>query len=602
MHDASPDTDLHKQLTTLSELGLIHYLINTKNLGFVKTVNRGMKLHPERDIVLLNSDTVVYARWLDRLAAHAEQNNVASVTPFSNNATICSYPYEHKNNRDCLEITYSELDSLCDEINHKRAIDIPTGVGFCMYITRKSIMEVGYFDYKSFRRGYGEENDFCRSAFKKGYRNLFALDVFVRHTGEVSFSGESKELQEAALKALLKKHPDYISSINQYVIENPGKSYRRLLDAARLKRATYGRSILFVVNARTGGIFRYIHDAAVLLKTEGFGVVTLSPMIVDTNLSYINTLNPLIVPNLCGLDLKLDNQELIQLLKVIGVESISINSFVDWSIESLALIQKLADQLGIGYNFIIHDYTAICPKITMTDQDGIYCGYPFEKTCRVCLSKNRTYDTSVDILEWRSRYESLFENAQAVIAPSEDTARRIEYFFPKISVEIQQHIELLDPLSAPLVVPYSSGPIRIAIIGAIGPPKGSNILLACAKDAFRNRQPLQFVIIGYSNIDGEFCKLPNVEITGAYNENEIYDLIADRKCHAAFFPSVVPETYCYALSHALNAGLPCVSFDLGAQAERLKKHKQSMILKTQYFDKPKYINEQLIDFVTNLKK
>ncbi|WP_238294394.1 hypothetical protein, partial [Methylobacterium longum] len=69
-----------------------------------------------RAVVLLNSDAQVFGDWLDRLVAHAEPQAapraephaephagsaapqdgarppVASVTPLSNNATICSYP------------------------------------------------------------------------------------------------------------------------------------------------------------------------------------------------------------------------------------------------------------------------------------------------------------------------------------------------------------------------------------------------------------------------------------------------------------------------------------------------------------------------------
>ena len=43
--------------------------------------------------LLLNSDTVVTTGWLERLLACAASDaRIATVTPFSNNATICSYP------------------------------------------------------------------------------------------------------------------------------------------------------------------------------------------------------------------------------------------------------------------------------------------------------------------------------------------------------------------------------------------------------------------------------------------------------------------------------------------------------------------------------
>ena len=70
-------------------------------------------------------------------------------------------------------------------------MEIPTGVGFCMYITRSSLNAVGLFDADRFGRGYGEENDFCMRAAKSGYKHVLAHNTFVYHAGGVSF-GEEK--------------------------------------------------------------------------------------------------------------------------------------------------------------------------------------------------------------------------------------------------------------------------------------------------------------------------------------------------------------------------------------------------------------------------
>ena len=93
--DASPDPEITGYLDELAAERRITLVRNESNLGFVQSVNRGMSLHPDRDVVLLNSDTEVANDWLDRLlrAAYAYPD-VGTVTPFSNNATICSYPFE----------------------------------------------------------------------------------------------------------------------------------------------------------------------------------------------------------------------------------------------------------------------------------------------------------------------------------------------------------------------------------------------------------------------------------------------------------------------------------------------------------------------------
>jgi GT2 family glycosyltransferase len=151
-----------------------------------------MALSDSNDVLLLNSDTEVANDWLDRIRAPPMATaKVASVTPFSNNATICSYPRFCSDNACPPATDTARLDALCAQTNPGAVVDVPTGVGFCMYIRRDCLAQVGLFDTENFGKGYGEENDFCQRAAKAGWRNLHLLDTFVLHTGGVSF-GDSK--------------------------------------------------------------------------------------------------------------------------------------------------------------------------------------------------------------------------------------------------------------------------------------------------------------------------------------------------------------------------------------------------------------------------
>ena len=97
----------------LAGQGRITLLRNERNRGFVQSVNVGMSRHPDRDVVLLNSDTEVANDWLDRLLAlAAAEPGLASITPLSNNATICSYPEPLHDNWQALEVDDAELDRL----------------------------------------------------------------------------------------------------------------------------------------------------------------------------------------------------------------------------------------------------------------------------------------------------------------------------------------------------------------------------------------------------------------------------------------------------------------------------------------------------------
>ena len=124
-------TGIIRLASRLGEANVITLLENPVNTGFVNTVNRGMVLHPERDVVLLNSDTEVNGDWLDRLRRYAGSDPmIGTVTPFSNNATICSYPRFPPDNPLPPEWPLAALDDVFAEVNQGLAIEMPTAWDF----------------------------------------------------------------------------------------------------------------------------------------------------------------------------------------------------------------------------------------------------------------------------------------------------------------------------------------------------------------------------------------------------------------------------------------------------------------------------------------
>lgn len=234
--DASPEQDLKAFLEHLAKDGSITLLRNKNNIGFAASVNRGMALHPDRDVVLLNSDTEVANDWLDRIRGCALSDpEIGTVTPFSNNATICSYPVFCRENSLPQGWDVRSLDRLFSDTNSGAIIDIPTAVGFCMYIKRRCLDQLGLFDEKSFGPGYGEENDFCMKAAKAGWRHVLCGDTFVYHTGGASFSESKEHLQKQGTETLVKLHPDYLDRIRKHLAEDPARHLRLAVDSAREK-------------------------------------------------------------------------------------------------------------------------------------------------------------------------------------------------------------------------------------------------------------------------------------------------------------------------------------------------------------------------------
>lgn len=237
--DRSPHRGLVQEIERLSRRGLFTLIRNKSNLGFVKTVNRALCLHEERDVILLNSDTCVSGDWIDRLSLHAT-SQVATITPFSNMAELCSYPRIFDENTLPDGASPLLIDRLAKTVNRATAVDIPTGVGFCMYVTREALRKIGLFDARTFRQGYGEENDFCFRAADAGMRNVHALDVFVYHKGHVSFGPRATQLKRAHSARLFSKHPDGARRLRTFAAHDPGRAARRNLDVALLFRRAGG--------------------------------------------------------------------------------------------------------------------------------------------------------------------------------------------------------------------------------------------------------------------------------------------------------------------------------------------------------------------------
>lgn len=231
--DAIPEPRLSGWLIGLAAGGRFTLLSHAANLGFVATVNEGMRLHLDRDVLLLNSDTEVADGWLDRISACAlREPRVASVTPFSNNASIASYPQFARANALPKGTSTAALDAVFARVNAGRSVDMLTAVGFCMYISRRCLEEIGCFDEGAFGRGYGEEVDFCMRASRAGWSHRLAADTFVFHEGEVSFGSCAQDIRENAQRIIDARYPEFQPRLAEYLARDPAASLRRAVSAA----------------------------------------------------------------------------------------------------------------------------------------------------------------------------------------------------------------------------------------------------------------------------------------------------------------------------------------------------------------------------------
>ena len=576
--DAGPDPRLRADLALLARRGLIELMVQPRNLGFVAAINAGMRRRRGRDVIWLNADTEVSGDWLDRLRRAAySAPDVATVTPLTNNGTICSYPRFDTDNCEPLEVGWAELDRIAARVNAGQWVEAPTCVGFAAYVRRDALDAVGMLDEAAFGRGYGEENDFSRRAIRVGLRNLIAGDVFVRHLGQISFGDERAERVAAATRVIERRHPGYARAVARFIAADPVAPLRRAIDVERLRRQARGRrNVLIVTHSLGGGTQQHVEEEIARLTAGGAGVVLMSggapgaggrPDAVRLSHPEVAELPSLEAVPLGG-------RGLVELLGTLGVTEVRLHHLADFGRDAARRFIWLIDALGLPFEFSVHDYLAVCPRINLADGSGMYCGEPDEAGCRRCLMRRRSGFGAPEIGRWRRDYGALLAMARVVRVPDRDVAARLRRYFPRLgNIVVRPHERLRTSAVPPTPAARRPGPLRIATIGAIGPIKGFDVLLDLAAEIRAGMRAggaaVELTVIGYTRNDAA-ARAAGIEVTGPYRNDRAGAEIEAADPDLILIPSIWPETYCYTLSHALASGRPVAGFDLGAVGTRLR--------------------------------
>ncbi len=603
--DATPEAPIREYLDSLARQGRITLLRNEVNAGFVVSANRGMGLHPERDVVLLNSDTEVSNDWLDRLrrCAHA-QADIGTVTPFSNNATICSYPLFCVDNPMPDDVSVADLDALFARTNAGRGVDIPTAVGFCMYIRRDCLGTVGLFDAEAFGRGYGEENDFSRRAVAAGWRNVLCGDVFVFHQGRASFGsveGASPELGTARVE---RKHPGYVQLIQCFVIADAIRPLRTAVDIelALLRQArrkaqspaaddvpvagavtpaveAIARPVqLHVAHALGGGVQRWIEnycdadrfrrnlvlrpvscgqDAAEGLALYEGASTAAAPLRVW---KFSEPIGGTVVHH------PEYRQVLDQVVQRYAVGAILVSSLIGHALDAL--------DTGLPCVYVLHDYYPYCPAINI--HFGAVCRQCDVERLTACHEQNHAFNVCQryalsDKLAVRERFlELIHVPSTIVVAPTRDVLENLRRLDPRLASCVAAVLPHGQPALDDNVTDgpcEDHGRLRVLVLGRLSASKGVD-LLQTALESLRGFADIH--LLGAGDMAELFRHVPGVHIIEQYSHEELQRHVRAIRPHVGLLMSVWPETFSYTLSELFLLGVPPVATNLGAFRERIR--------------------------------
>jgi GT2 family glycosyltransferase len=575
--DASPDPRVATTLTALAQKHRFILRLETENRGFPGTANIGMSHDARRDVVLLNSDTLVPPRWLDRLreAAYSD-SRIGTVTPLSNDATIMSYPSVQWTNPVPDQSETIRLDGFADAANRGSVIDVPTGVGFCMYVKRDCINDVGLLREDLFGQGYGEENDFCIRGRHLGWRHVSAPGIFVAHVGGQSFGSTKEHLIKRNLRLLNRVHPGYDELIRSWQRSDPLAHARKAIDIARWRSLRSGApAVLIVTHGRGGGVQRRVAERAATLREEGMRPILIWPDGRREGSGRDCVLGD--GPEGGTPNLRFHVPEELDALCSLLINDTPVRGEVHHLVGHDHALIGIFQRLNIPYEVVIHDYSWFCPRINLV-RAGHFCGEPDVAQCENCiLDHGSTNDEAVRPTNLRARSANELEGAARIVVPSNDVATRIKRHFPSIAAEVKAW-EDDTTLPPPDPVKECENEVLVAVVGAIGLEKGYEGLLASARNAAEQNLPLRFKLVGYSMDDMRLLETGRVDITGRYEEVDAVSLIRAQETHVGWLPSVWPETWCYTLTQMWQAGLQTVAFDIGAPAERIRRTGRGLVL------------------------
>ncbi len=584
-------TFLSKTIATL-------LLTNKANQGFVKTVNRGMRYSNE-DIVILNSDTIVTKNWLKRLVDCAYSSILhATVTPFSNNATICSIPKFLEDNKIPDGFSIKTFAQFVNEVSRYEYPEIPTGVGFCMYIKRKAINIIGYFDDETFGKGYGEENDFCMSVLKRGFKNILCDNTFVYHKGGQSFKESTLKLMKENSVKLAKKHPEYFVMVKDFITNNPIEHIHKRINVNLFyNNINKLKNILLITHVLGGGTEKhidelisnlgnrfnfyvfYLHrDYAVLVTYKEKKKIPLKIQFDKSTKDRIS----LIKRNWFYGEHYKENisykNTLYKILNTFSIDIVHIHHFIGYPLNTI----KIFKEYNIPVFITIHDFYTVCPTINMLNNKNTFCNANTDNAiCNSCIKY--LGDKYLNIEEWRYNFNEIFHYAKKIFVPSSFAKNNIsKYYNYSKKVKIIPHGINIDTYSIDnsYKIKHDKENFNIAFVGAIGIHKGREIMYELVKQ-MKKQKNINWHLIGYTdnkNRDLSYQSKYNFTLHGSYTKDELYGILKKNKIQLIILPSIVPETFSYTLTEAWLAGIPVLVNNIGALKERVEENKGGWIV------------------------
>lgn len=586
VNDNTKDSAIYNYINGIDAENLI--LIDKKsNTGFPDTINLAVKFVGGHDFIILNSDTVVTDYWIDKILSISESDQtIGTITPITNNGELVSSPLLGAITNPSFE-QVQKINSYCEEFYSGEYFDIPVGNGFCLFIRNACWHEAGGFDAELWGKGYGEEIDFCIKASQMGWRNVCTYGTYIYHEGGVSFGANKAHNIRENSKKILELYPSYDEIINYNFQTSKLNEINKEIILMLISEVKVKNFEIHISHSLGGGTEKFVSE-----------ISKKASIVINFDSNKNSTFNFIEMDGLLKkLIYKFDASDINTMLRSLGYIKdckYIIHSTIYVPIELLNFLENKS------YESVIHDYSWICPRVHMTNNDGIFCNNEkSDSNCDKCIKNNGAHPGLVDLYNgngistYRALHQKILKSSTAIAIATNDSRVRINEYYPLENFELKYFPK--DDLKKIKYEDLSrSEYLNIGLIGGVSTIKGYKKLKELSDYCFINNLKIKFFVIGFTEDDSLINK-KNIFIFGKYLEKDIFSIINSFDIDVFWFPNQCPETFSYTLSHAMKTGKRIVCTDLGAPKIRLNKYQLATL-----YD-PSSPPKELIDIFMNLK-
>ncbi|MBP0447008.1 glycosyltransferase [Roseomonas sp. SSH11] len=582
--DASPDPAVGSLLRRWQEIPGVEIHRNVENLGFTRSANRGIELAGRDDVVLLNSDTEVGPGWLDGLRAAAHSGpRTGTATALSNNAGVVSVPEFNTANALPPWLAVEDMARLVRGAALSLYPAVPTGHGFCLYLRRNMLDEVGLLDAEAFPRGYGEENDLCMRALRAGFENVVDDRSYVWHQRSASFGAEKAALIASARGVLDERYPEYRTMIRMFEGDPAMLAMRwrvrRALDRTRAAGSTPRPRLLYVISTESGGTPQTNRDLMEalsdryepwVLRCDSRSITLSRHRASGAELVEAHRLERPIEP---ATHRSSEYDRLIaDLLLRHGFELVHIRH-IAWHGLGLTGICR---RLNLPVVFSFHDFYTVCPVTKLLDAEGRFCAGPCTPGEADCTAELWNAEAMPPLRHrfvhrWQEMMGGMLEACDAFVTTSPSARTTLLANFPFLAerdFRVIPHGRSFARMEMLGAEPTLDEKLRVLVPGNVSSSKGGGLVAAMA--ALDRGREVEFHILGA--VDASLARAPGIVLHGRYDRSDFAAHVARIRPHLGAILSLWPETYCHTLTECWATGLPVMATALGALAERLAEH------------------------------